>query len=660
MSLADALDAIPVVASTAERGNRFPLPATDQRVFNKQTGNIERYNGATWVTDFTAGVGGGYFNVKAAPYNCVGNGIANDTTGIQQAIADATAAGGGIVFLPAGTYLITSTLTWGPTVSIFGAGQEVSIITVSGAINGLNAHDAGPGYAHQSGILRDFTLQGAAGALVGIDVNFRGEVRIEKIRVLSFARQGVYFNNCIMPKLDHCLIQNCGGAAYAQVEVENSTTFLWDHSYISGNTGATIAGLAIDKTTSFLILGGAAETTGIPIRLGGKADAVIGTNAGLIFGIDLENPSNGADCYIELGAGWTGAANQGVTRLTIGGVNQSPSGSVSVKYGVKAQNTDTVHLLPNKWGTPTFAAGGLSNVELVGLTNIRWSATLQSSNIGPNLSYVRENGAQRKDAVPYLPWEQGGRSLVFSKQVLAVNSATPDTAGVSFVSTGNTVPTTITNITGGGVDGQVLMITFGDANTTLKHNGGGAGQLWLFDAQDNRPFASSSMMFMYDASSAMWRQIGHNVGQIGNLALNWITVTGIAGQVSFAVLGSDAVVSINLTPKGAGFVKANITSQFAAFRVGAVAAGNWLDLFPNVAGSPPRVVADGADADIDLKLEPKGAGMVNVNLPATIALGGGAAPTLGTIGGSGPAAAAQNGWLKVKVNGSVRYIPVWA
>lgn len=42
-----------------------------------------------------------------------------------------------------------------------------------------------------------------------------------------------------------------------------------------------------------------------------------------------------------------------------------------------------------------------------------------------------------------------------------------------------------------------------------------------------------------------------------------------------------------------------------------------------------------------------------------IAMGGGAAATLGTIGGSGPAAAAQNQWLRVNVNGTANYIPVW-
>ena len=45
---------------------------------------------------------------------------------------------------------------------------------------------------------------------------------------------------------------------------------------------------------------------------------------------------------------------------------------------------------------------------------------------------------------------------------------------------------------------------------------------------------------------------------------------------------------------------------------------------------------------------------------ALVALGGGAAPTLGTIGGSGPASAAQNSWVLMKDStGASFWVPVW-
>jgi hypothetical protein len=45
---------------------------------------------------------------------------------------------------------------------------------------------------------------------------------------------------------------------------------------------------------------------------------------------------------------------------------------------------------------------------------------------------------------------------------------------------------------------------------------------------------------------------------------------------------------------------------------------------------------------------------------ALIALGGGAAPTFGTIGGAGPATAAQNSWMRViDTAGTVFWVPTW-
>ena len=45
---------------------------------------------------------------------------------------------------------------------------------------------------------------------------------------------------------------------------------------------------------------------------------------------------------------------------------------------------------------------------------------------------------------------------------------------------------------------------------------------------------------------------------------------------------------------------------------------------------------------------------------ALVALGGGATPTLGTIGGSGPATAAQNSWMRViDSSGAAFWVPAW-
>lgn len=66
------------------------------------------------------------YNVKA--FLAVGDGTTDDTTAIQQAIDAASAAGGGVVSFPKGTYKITSQLTVYSNVTLQGVSMESSII----------------------------------------------------------------------------------------------------------------------------------------------------------------------------------------------------------------------------------------------------------------------------------------------------------------------------------------------------------------------------------------------------------------------------------------------------------------------------------------------------------------------------------------------------
>lgn len=51
-------------------------------------------------------------------------------------------------------------------------------------------------------------------------------------------------------------------------------------------------------------------------------------------------------------------------------------------------------------------------------------------------------------------------------------------------------------------------------------------------------------------------------------------------------------------------------------------------------------------------------GLINFAL-AAVALGGGAPPTLGTIGGAGPGTPGQNSWMKIRIGGVDSWIPIW-
>lgn len=81
------------------------------------------------------------FNVKHRDYGAKGDGVTDDTAAIQSAINAAVAAGGGIVFFPAGTYLITSSLN---VVSLIaGAKYNVKLRGVSQTASTIRRKTAG-------------------------------------------------------------------------------------------------------------------------------------------------------------------------------------------------------------------------------------------------------------------------------------------------------------------------------------------------------------------------------------------------------------------------------------------------------------------------------------------------------------------------------------
>ncbi len=87
--------------------------------------------GVPWGSDFSSFASNSY-NVMTdsrLSIHAAANGTTDDTVALQDAINIANAAGGGVVYLPAGTYLISSDLTLSSKVVLEGASQTSSIIT---------------------------------------------------------------------------------------------------------------------------------------------------------------------------------------------------------------------------------------------------------------------------------------------------------------------------------------------------------------------------------------------------------------------------------------------------------------------------------------------------------------------------------------------------
>jgi nitrous oxidase accessory protein NosD len=88
-------DGIHYVPDSATRDLVFATPETNQRVQNRQTGYVERFDGENWVADIRLQAGSGVFDPLA--YGAKGDGVTDDSAAIQAAINAAAAAGGGVV-----------------------------------------------------------------------------------------------------------------------------------------------------------------------------------------------------------------------------------------------------------------------------------------------------------------------------------------------------------------------------------------------------------------------------------------------------------------------------------------------------------------------------------------------------------------------------------
>jgi hypothetical protein len=107
-----------------------------------------------------------WFNVKK--YGAVGNGSTDDTAAIQSAINACQAAGGGIVYFPAGTYLATPTanpaLSVPSNVMLVGASRRATVIRRNGngvliGMSGPSTDATGATHCRYSGI-QNVTLSG--------------------------------------------------------------------------------------------------------------------------------------------------------------------------------------------------------------------------------------------------------------------------------------------------------------------------------------------------------------------------------------------------------------------------------------------------------------------------------------------------------------------
>jgi hypothetical protein len=126
--------------------NNAPAARSNLGLGNSATRNVGTTSGTVMAGDdsrVTAPLS--VFNVKTFGL-AVGNGIADDTVAVQNTINAASAAGGGIVYFPAGSYLLTPTsspaLTIPSNIQLIGEGRKNTVLIKNA--NGILISASGP------------------------------------------------------------------------------------------------------------------------------------------------------------------------------------------------------------------------------------------------------------------------------------------------------------------------------------------------------------------------------------------------------------------------------------------------------------------------------------------------------------------------------------
>lgn len=185
------------------------------------------------------------------------------------------------------------------------------------------------------------------------------------------------------------------------------------------------------------------------------------------------------------------------------------------------------------------------------------------------------------------------------------------------------------------------------------------------------PMASLKTFTFPDASSTILTTnalvtVAQGGTGVGTLASNGVLYGNGTGAVQVTAQGGANTV-LTANAGAPSFSTAPTLTSLAAtsfLSVGSPAAAAGQVRIVNAGTVAWRNAANGADITLGVDTSDTlalGTGAADIQWQKPlVALGGGAAATLGTIGGSGPATAAQNSWMRVKDSAGIAFwVPAW-
>ncbi|WP_405991111.1 glycosyl hydrolase family 28-related protein [Streptomyces sp. NBC_00986] len=334
-------------------------------------------------------------------YGAAGDGITDDAPAIQAAIAAASTAGGGTLYVPAGRYTLGAALNWASNVNALGAGDRVSILQATNQnldlITGTDISGVTLQGLQLSGPGRGF---GSAVRFTRFSAPSTANITIRDVLIQSMGGDGVFCHELSESVLHRVRVRTCGGVGFHLQAPQDTVLGGASTSLIGcsaeGNVGAgywldgmsytslsacaamgSPSGYRLDTCTGVALTGCGAEqcTTGLTVY-GGKGTNVSGfvtkasdgtsvwltnsTTGVVLVGVTEVSPGSGATTCVRTDAGTiatvlgltavkanvlTGTVNRldpGDGSLVMAGRTVVPSGGTAARMGTAVMAAGTV------------------------------------------------------------------------------------------------------------------------------------------------------------------------------------------------------------------------------------------------------------------------------------------------------------------------------
>jgi parallel beta-helix repeat protein len=174
------------------------------------------------------------FQFNVLDYGAVGDGAVNDRAAIQAAITACQAAGGGVVYIPKGTYLVSggSVLVTGTNITVQGAGRTATILKTTTNHAVLTCENAvGP-------VVRDLQVLGDADATktaqFGVWFDYVTGGVIENVWAKNLGYDGILLlRGCNYNTVSNCIVTGCQDDS---INIGGHPDAASTHNVVVGNT----------------------------------------------------------------------------------------------------------------------------------------------------------------------------------------------------------------------------------------------------------------------------------------------------------------------------------------------------------------------------------------------------------------------------------------